>query len=150
MNTEQRTTNNEQLKLIECPRDAMQSLPAFIPTEKKASYIIALLKVGFDTIDFGSFVSPKAIPQLNDTAEVIKKLDMTRTKTKLLSIVANMKGSEIAASFDEITYLGYPHSVSPTFLQLNINSTPEKSIQTIESINNLLNRKHNKSLVVYL
>jgi hydroxymethylglutaryl-CoA lyase len=142
------------LKLIECPRDAMQSLSSFIPTETKVDYINALLRVGFDTIDFGSFVSPKAIPQLRDTAEVIKKLDLTGTNTKLLSIIANMKGSEIACAFDEITYLGFPHAISPTFLKLNINSTPEKSIQTIESINNLLQRKSNnltpKNLIVYL
>ena len=145
---------NEQLKLIECPRDAMQSLHAFIPTSMKVEYINALLKVGFDTIDFGSFVSPKAIPQLKDTAEVIKMLDLTATDTKLLSIIANMKGAEIASSFDEVTYLGFPHAILATFLKLNINSTPERSLQTIESINNLLNRKstivNHKSLVVYL
>lgn len=154
MINEQLTTNNEQLKLTECPRDALQSFSAFIPADTKAAYINALLRVSFDTIDFGSFVSPKAIPQLSDTAEVIKKLDMTGTNTKLLSIVANMKGSETASSFDEITYLGFPHAISSTFLKLNTNTTPEKSLQTIESINNLLNRKseivNRKSLIVYL
>lgn len=142
------------LKLIECPWDAMQSFPNFIPTDIKVNYINTLLKVGFDTIAFGSFVSHKAVPQLSDTAEVVKKLDLSGTSTKLLSIIANMNGAEMAANFDEITYLGFPFSLSPIFLKLNINSTPEKAIQTIYEINNLLNRKstivNRKSLVVYL
>lgn len=137
------------LKLIECPRDAMQGISQYIPAEKKADYINALLQVGFDTIDFGSFVSPKAIPQLRDTGEVIKMLDLTSTKTKLLAIIGNTKGAENALLFDEISYLGFPFSTSPTFLKLNINTTLEKAVKTIETINNQCNVK-NKQLIVYL
>src|SRR5438067_13769893 len=107
------------MKLIECPRDAMQGLEEFIPTEKKAAYINQLLKVGFDTIDFGSFVSAKAIPQLTDTAEVLKKLDLSNTKSKLLAIIANTRGAEDACKFEEIKYLGFPFSISETFQQRN-------------------------------
>ena len=137
------------IKIIECPRDAMQGLPGFIPTQIKAYYINALLKVGFDTIDFGSFVSPKAIPQLRDTDEVLKKLDLSSTKSKLLAIVANLRGAEDACMFEEINYLGYPHSISPSFLKRNINSTIEDSLERVAGMLNLC-KKHNKELVVYL
>ena len=105
----------ENLKLVECPRDAMQGLHEFVPTETKIEYINGLLKCGFDTIDFGSFVSPKAIPQMQDTAEVLKKLDLSSTKSKLLAIIANQRGAQDAVVFDEIKYLGFPFSISDTF-----------------------------------
>src|SRR5690606_35421439 len=101
------------IKLIECPRDAMQGIATFIPTEKKVEYLNALLKVGFHTLDFGSFVSPKAIPQMKDTAEVVRELDLTHSNTRLLAIVANERGATEASAFEEITYLGYPFSISP-------------------------------------
>src|SRR5260221_4124132 len=103
------------VKLIECPRDAMQGLHDFIPTDKKGEYINSLLKVGFDTIDFGSFVSAKAIPQLGDTKDVLKKLDLSTTHSKLLAIIANYRGAEEAAAYEQITYLGFPFSVSEEF-----------------------------------
>jgi len=137
------------IKLIECPRDGMQGITKFIPTEQKIEYINALLKVGFDTIDFGSFVSPRAIPQLKDTAEVIAGLDMHNTKSKLLAIVANTIGGELAARFNEITYLGFPFSISPSFLKKNINSTIAKSIVTTNKLLNICD-KHHKILVVYI
>ena len=138
-----------EVKIIECPRDAMQGLHEFIPTHKKISYINSLLKVGFDTIDFGSFVSPKAIPQLKDTAEVLSKLELSDTNSKLLAIVGNKRGAETACNFEEINYLGFPYSVSPTFLKLNISSTRQEAFSTIEYLNNLC-VKQNKQLVVYL
>ncbi|HMG82747.1 MAG TPA: hydroxymethylglutaryl-CoA lyase [Ferruginibacter sp.] len=137
------------IKLIECPRDAMQGWPNFIATEKKAAYINALLKVGFDTIDFGSFVSPKAIPQMADTREVITKIQLSNSKTKLLSIVANLRGAEEAVIYDEISYLGFPFSISPTFQQRNTNSSIEQSLQTVEEIQNLC-IKNQKKLVIYI
>ena len=138
------------LKLIECPRDAMQGWPHLIPTEKKIAYINALLEVGFDTIDFGSFVSPKAIPQMADTKEVLKGLKVDKlTDSKLLAIVANMRGSEDAVIYDEITYLGFPFSISPTFQLRNTNSTIEESVQRVEEIQNLC-IKNKKQLVLYL
>ena len=109
------------MKIIECPRDAMQGLHDFVPTDLKIEYINKLLKVGFDTIDFGSFVSPKAIPQMRDTAEVLDGLELGSSKSKLLAIVANVKGAEIASNFEEIQYLGYPLSLSETFQQRNSN-----------------------------
>lgn len=127
----------------------MQGLTRFIPTKDKAKYINALLKVGFDTIDFGSFVSPKAIPQLRDTAEVLKLLDLSNTKSKLLAIVSNKRGGEDAARFDEITYLGFPFSISPTFLKRNIKSTIEKSVETVDQLLSICD-KANKELVVYI
>lgn len=139
----------EKLKLIECPRDAMQGLKDFIPTEKKAEYINQLLKVGFDTIDFGSFVSPKAIPQMRDTAALLDQLDLSATKSKLLAIIANKRGAEDAVQFDEITYLGYPFSISETFQQRNTNASIEESLVRVEAINELA-KKHNKKLVLYL
>lgn len=139
----------KNIKIIESPRDGMQGLTGFIPTKDKAKYINALLKVGFDTIDFGSFVSPKAIPQLRDTAEVLKLLDLSNTKSKLLAIVSNKRGGEDAARFDEITYLGFPFSISPTFLKRNIKSTIEKSVETVDQLLSICD-KANKELVVYI
>jgi hydroxymethylglutaryl-CoA lyase len=137
------------MKIIECPRDAMQGLHDFIPTDTKAHYINTLLKVGFDTIDFGSFVSPKAIPQLRDTAEVLSKLELDNTNSKLLAIVANKRGADDACKFDEIHYLGFPFSVSETFQQRNTNSSIEESLGRVEEIQSLC-ANHNKEMVVYL
>lgn len=139
----------EELKIIECPRDAMQGIKEFIPTTTKISYINELLKVGFDTIDFGSFVSPKAIPQMKDTAEVLKHLNLSNTRSKLLAIVANERGAQDAAQFEEINYLGYPFSVSETFQQRNTNTSIEGSLGRLESIQEIV-VKSNKKLVVYL
>jgi len=136
------------LKLVECPRDAMQGIHDFIPTDVKAGYINRILKCGFDTVDFGSFVSPKAIPQMRDTADVLSKLDLT-DKTSLLAIVANERGAEDATVFDEIAVLGFPFSISETFQQRNTNSTREVSLLRIEEITKICQRK-NKKLVVYL
>ncbi len=137
------------MKIIECPRDAMQGIKPFIPTEKKATYINKLLKVGFDTIDFGSFVSPKAIPQMKDTGKVLKQLDLDESDTKLLAIVANKRGAEDACAFEEITYLGYPFSISETFQQKNTNASIEESLERVDTIQNLC-VKHNKQLVIYI
>ena len=139
----------EKLKIIECPRDAMQGIIDFIPTEKKISYINQLLKCGFDTLDFGSFVSPKAIPQLKDTVDVLNKLDLSNTDTNLLAIIANERGAEEAVQFDEIDFLGFPFSVSETFQMRNTNSTIQESWSRLEGIQNLA-FKNNKDLVVYL
>src|SRR5436190_15481191 len=121
-----------KLKLIECPRDAMQGLHEYIPADVKARYINALLKVGFDTIDFGSFVSPKAIPQLRDTKEVLERLDLSGTNTKLLAIIANVRGAEEAVVFDKISFLGFPFSVSEEFQKRNANSTIEEAVKRVE------------------
>ena len=137
------------IQVVECPRDAMQGIKSFIPTEKKAEYINMLLKVGFHTIDFGSFVSPKAIPQMRDTAAVLSKLNLDDTNSKLLAIVANSRGAEEASSFDEIQYLGYPFSVSETFQQRNTNRSIEDSLVLVEEMQNLCVSR-NKNLVVYL
>jgi hydroxymethylglutaryl-CoA lyase len=137
------------IKLIECPRDAMQGWPHFIPTQKKIEYINALLKVGFDTIDFGSFVSPKAIPQMADTKEVVCSLQLTGSRSKLLAIIANERGAEDAVVYDEITYLGFPFSVSETFQLRNTNSTIDQSLSRVEEIQNLC-IKNKKELVVYI
>lgn len=137
------------VKLIECPRDAMQGLHDFIPTTTKAAYINQLLKVGFDTIDFGSFVSPKAIPQMRDTADVLNQLDLSSTKSKLLAIIANTRGAEDAVKFNEITYLGFPFSISETFQQRNTNSSIEQSLKSVEEIQTLC-VNNNKKLVVYI
>jgi len=139
---------NNLVQITESPRDAMQGLIPFIPTVVKAAYINTLLKVGFDTIDFGSFVSPNAIPQLKDTAEVLKKLDLASAKSKLLAIIGNLRGAETAIQFDEIDYLGYPYSPSPTFLKLNINSSVREATTTIQNIQNLC-VKNNKHFVVF-
>lgn len=137
------------MKIIECPRDAMQGIKDLIPTELKAKYINSLLKVGFDTIDFGSFVSPKAIPQMHDTAEVLKQLDLSNTKSKLLAIIANTRGAQDACAFEEIRYLGFPFSISETFQQRNTNSSIAESLTRVEEIQNLC-LTHNKELVVYI
>ena len=140
---------NSPVKLIECPRDAMQGWKNFIPTDKKIEYINSLLKVGFDTIDFGSFVSAKAIPQMADTAEVVRSLESGIGSTKLLAIVANQRGAEEASVFDQITYLGFPFSVSEIFQQRNTNSSIEESLKRVEEIQNLCINK-NKKLVIYI
>src|SRR6476660_4337062 len=120
------------IKLIECPRDAMKGWPHFIPTGKKIAYINSLLQVGFNTIDFCSFVSSKAIPQMADTKDVITKLEVQSTRSKLLAIVANERGAQDAVMYDEITYLGFPFSISETFQLRNANSTIEQSIERVE------------------
>ncbi|MFK7935021.1 MAG: hydroxymethylglutaryl-CoA lyase [Saprospiraceae bacterium] len=137
------------LKIIECPRDAMQGLKPFIPTEQKAQYINQLLQVGFDTIDFGSFVSPKAIPQMRDTAQVLAQLDLSTTHSKLLAIVANQRGANDAVQFEEITYLGYPFSISETFQLRNTNATIEESLERVADIQDTC-VKHGKEMVVYI
>ena len=137
------------MKLIECPRDAMQGLHHFVPTHIKAEYLNLLLQVGFDTIDFGSFVSPKAIPQLRDTHEVLEKLDLSLTKSKLLAIVANLKGVQAAIKHEPITYLGFPFSISETFQQRNTNTSIAESLIVVDEMLDLCD-KHNKIAVVYL
>ncbi|WP_407704760.1 hydroxymethylglutaryl-CoA lyase [Tenacibaculum tangerinum] len=138
------------VKIIECPRDAMQGIKSrFIPTEAKAKYINSLLRVGFDTIDFGSFVSPKAIPQMRDTAEVLSKLDLSTTQSKLLAIVANVRGANDASQFEEIDYLGYPFSISENFQMRNTHKTIEQSIDTLKEVLAIANRS-NKEVVAYL
>ena len=137
------------IKITECPRDAMQGIIHFIPTELKAAYINLLLQVGFDTIDFGSFVSPKAIPQMQDTAEVLKKLDLSTTKSKLLAIIANYRGAEDAARYEEISYLGYPFSISETFQLRNANTGIQQAFDTVKRVKELCAIK-NKELLVYL
>src|SRR5690625_2698216 len=139
----------QQVKIIECPRDAMQGIKDWIPTEKKAQYIQALLRCGFDTIDFGSFVSPKAIPQMRDTAEVLAKLDLTNTTSKLLAIVANLRGAEDALRFPEIDYLGYPFSISENFQMRNTHKTIEQSVELLQKILALADAA-NKEVVAYL
>ena len=137
------------MKIIECPRDAMQGFSKFIPTDKKINYINELLKVGFDTIDVGSFVSKEKIPQLADTSNVIKSINMNNTTTKLLVIVGNERGANEAVNFDEISYLGFPFSISETFQKRNINSSVKDSLKRLENIQNLC-VKTNKRLVTYL
>ncbi len=137
------------MKIIECPRDAMQGIKDLIPTELKAKYINSLLKVDFDTIDFGSFVSPKAIPQMHDTADVLRQLDLSSSKSKLLAIIANTRGAQDACSFDEIRYLGFPFSISETFQQRNTNSSIAESLIRVEEIQKLC-IAHKKDLVVYI
>lgn len=137
------------VKIIECPRDAMQGFPHQISTEKKISYLNQLLKVGFDTLDFGSFVSPKAVPQLADTAEVLAGLKLDETSTKLLAIVANLRGAQDACSHDAIHYLGYPFSISETFQLRNTRKTIAQSIEIVRDIQQLC-QAHGKELVVYI
>jgi hydroxymethylglutaryl-CoA lyase len=139
----------QEIKITECPRDAMQGLHHFIPTELKAAYINLLLQVGFDTIDFGSFVSAKAIPQMQDTAAVLQKLDLGNTKSKLLAIVANYRGAEEATRHPEITYLGFPFSISETFQQRNANSGINEAFDTVKRIKELC-VLNNQELLVYL
>jgi hydroxymethylglutaryl-CoA lyase len=143
------TNTTSPVQLIECPRDAMQGWPDLISTEKKIAYLNTLLLVGFHTLDFGSFVSPKAIPQMADTAQVLEKLELSGTGTKLLAIVANYRGAETAAASEKITYLGFPFSISETFQQRNTNSSIAESLKTVEAIQNLCERA-NKQLVIYL
>lgn len=137
------------LQLVECPRDAMQGWPKQIPTELKIAYLNQLLQVGFHTLDFGSFVSPKAIPQMADTPEVLAGLDLAGTRTKLLAIVANLRGAEEAAAHDSIHYLGFPFSLSPSFQQRNTNSTLQEAEERVDAIQELCLRS-NKELVLYL
>lgn len=137
------------IDLVECPRDAMQGIKTWIPTERKVLYMQALLNCGFHTLDFGSFVSPKAIPQMQDTAAVLAQLDLTATKTKLLAIVANLRGAEAAVQHQEITYLGYPFSISENFQMRNTHKTIEQSVEVLEQILETAAR-HQKEVVTYL
>jgi hydroxymethylglutaryl-CoA lyase len=137
------------VKLIECPRDAMQGIKNFIPTKEKVHYIQSLLEVGFDTVDFGSFVSPKAIPQMADTAEVLSKLDLSTTKSKLLAIIANLRGAKDAVQHEQITYLGYPFSISENFQMRNTHKTIAQSVEVLKEILELA-VKHDKKVVAYL
>jgi hydroxymethylglutaryl-CoA lyase len=137
------------LTIVECPRDAMQGWEHFIPTEKKINYLNQLLKVGFDVLDFGSFVSAKAIPQLADTKDVVRKLDMSTTRSKLLAIIANTRGAEDAVQYDEISYLGFPFSISETFQLRNTNKTIAESLTQVEEIQKLC-LSRNKKLVIYI
>lgn len=139
----------QQVKIIECPRDAMQGIKDWIPTEKKVQYIQALLRCGFDTIDFGSFVSPKAIPQMKDTAEVLAQLDLSQTKSKLLAIVANLRGAQDAVKFPEIDYLGYPFSISENFQMRNTHKTIAESVALLQDILDLAHA-NDKKVVAYL
>jgi hydroxymethylglutaryl-CoA lyase len=140
---------SDVVKLIECPRDAMQGIKTFIPTEKKVQYIQSLLRVGFDTIDFGSFVSPKAIPQMVDTAEVLAKLDLSNTNSKLLAIVANVRGARDASVHREIDYLGFPFSISENFQMRDTHKTIAQSVETLKEILGIANAS-SKQLVVYI
>jgi len=142
-------TTRLPIQLIECPRDAMQGWKQFIPTEKKIAYINSLLSAGFDTIDFGSFVSPRAIPQMADTAEVVRNLEPGTGSPKLLAIVANKRGAEAATVFEQINCLGFPFSVSETFQQRNTNSSIVQSLGRVEEIQNLC-IKTGKQLVIYI
>jgi len=144
-----KSDSNHGVKIIECPRDAMQGIHDFIPTDVKADYINQLLKVGYDTIDFGSFVSPKAIPQMRDTADVLSRLKLDKSESKLLAIIANSRGAEDAVNFEEITYLGYPFSISETFQLRNTNATIEESLIRVEEIQNIA-AKFNKKTVIYI
>ncbi|QSE96703.1 hydroxymethylglutaryl-CoA lyase [Fulvivirga lutea] len=137
------------MKIIECPRDAMQGIGEFIPTEKKIKYLNQLLKIGFDTIDFGSFVSPKVIPQLRDTADVLKGLNLDETNSKLLAIIANKRGAEDALKFQEIDYLGFPFSISETFQQRNTNKSILEALNSLNEIQELC-VKNNRVLVSYI
>ena len=137
------------VKIIECPRDAMQGIKQWIPTDKKVQYIQSLLRVGFDTIDFGSFVSPKAIPQMADTAEVLSRLDLTKTQSKLLAIIANTRGAEEASKHQPINYLGYPFSISENFQMRNTHKTIAESVVTLQEILDVAN-KVSKEVVVYI
>ena len=139
----------KDVKIIECPRDAMQGIKTFIPTAQKLDYIQSLLRVGFDTIDVGSFVSPKAIPQMADTAELLAQLDLSNTKSKLLAIIANVKGAEMAAEWDSIDYLGFPFSISENFQMRNTHKTIAESLVALEQILDIT-YKSNKECVAYL
>jgi hydroxymethylglutaryl-CoA lyase len=141
--------NQDDIILIECPRDAMQGWSTFIPTEKKIEYLNSLLRVGFDVLDFGSFVSPKAIPQLADTHEVLKALDLTNTRTKLLAIVANLRGAQDAIMYDDIKYIGFPFSISETFQLRNTNKSMAQAFDEVVQIQHLC-KEHNKEVVLYI
>ena len=145
----QDTTKKQAIRLVECPRDAMQGLHDFIPTDKKVAYINQLLKVGFDTIDFGSFVSPKAIPQMSDTADVLAQLNLSETNSKLLAIIGNVRGAEDAVKHKQITYLGFPFSISETFQQRNINSSITESVERVKEIKQLCD-DNGKKLMIYI
>jgi hydroxymethylglutaryl-CoA lyase len=140
---------SKSIKIIECPRDAMQGIKPFIPTSQKVQYLQSLLRVGFDTLDFGSFVSPKAIPQMQDTAEVLSHLDLSKTRTKLLAIVANVRGAKAAAAFDEIEFLGFPFSISENFQMRNTHKTINESEEILKDILQVADQ-HHKKVVVYL
>ena len=140
---------DRSIKIIECPRDAMQGIKIFIPTDLKVKYIQSLLRVGFDTLDFGSFVSPKAIPQMRDTKAVLDKLDLSNTRTKLLSIVANLRGAKMACSINSIDYLGFPFSISENFQMRNTHKTISESEIVLKDILDITQKK-NKKLVVYM
>ncbi len=140
---------SESVKIIECPRDAMQGIKTLIPTEEKVRYLQALLNCGFDTLDFGSFVSPKAIPQMADTQQVLDRLDLSRTQTKLLAIVANVRGAEEALSFPQVAYLGYPFSISENFQMRNTHKTIAESLVILDEIKRLASAR-NKEVVVYI
>jgi hydroxymethylglutaryl-CoA lyase len=137
------------VKITECPRDAMQGIKKFIPTKDKIKYMNTLLKVGFDILDFGSFVSPKAVPQMQDTAEVVKSLQLEESSTQLLAIVGNLQGARQACQYEQIRYLGFPFSFSPTFLERNINSTVEASFERIQQLLSLCNQ-YQKALRIYI
>jgi len=139
----------EKIKIIECPRDAMQGIKAFIPTQRKIDFIQSILRVGYDTIDFGSFVSPKAIPQMQDTAEVLAGLDLSTTQSKLLAIIANTQGAQLATQHKEIHYLGYPFSISENFQMRNTHKTIAESLITLDEILNIADAA-NKEVVAYL
>jgi hydroxymethylglutaryl-CoA lyase len=139
----------ESIKIIECPRDAMQGIKTFIPTSRKVAYIQSLLRVGFDTIDFGSFVSPKAIPQMQDTAEVLDQLDLSQTQSKLLAIIANTQGATMASAHKEIQYLGFPFSISENFQMRNTHKTIPESLITLQEILEIA-YKSKKEVVAYL
>ena len=136
-------------KIVECPRDAMQGIQSFIPTAEKVKYLQFLLQVGFHSLDFGSFVSHRAVPQMRDTAKVLDQLDLSDTKTKLLAIVANLRGAETALCFEQIKYIGFPFSISENFQMRNTHKTISESLHTLEQIKELTD-KCNKTLVVYL
>jgi hydroxymethylglutaryl-CoA lyase len=140
---------SNKVKIIECPRDAMQGIKDFIPTQEKAQYIQSLLDVGFDTIDFGSFVSPRAIPQMADTAKVLSQLNLSNTSSKLLAIVANVRGAQEASSHNQIDYLGYPFSISENFQMRNTHKTIAQSVLILDEILNIA-QKANKQVVAYL
>ena len=136
-------------KIIECPRDAMQGIKPFIPSTEKVNYLQFLLQVGFHSLDFGSFVSPRAVPQMRDTADVLDQLDLSNTKTKLLAIVANLRGAETALNFEQIEYIGFPFSISENFQMRNTHKTISESLYSLEQIKELTD-KSNKTLIVYL
>ena len=140
---------NSKIKIVECPRDAMQGIKKFIPTDEKVRYLQSLLGCGFDTLDFGSFVSPKAIPQMVDTAEVLSKLDLSKTKSKVLSIVANVRGAEDAVTHAEVDYLGFPFSISENFQMRNTHKTIAQSVETLQEIFNIADAA-NKEVVTYI